>query len=468
MPPYLDAITSTVLLPLRPKMRRMLRSVPACSLRWLHSRSRPWTTCTPSLVSPLLTVHASVATSLIALRPPRLRRTSLLMSVLRSWRRLLHSRSLLLITCTPKFVSQLPTPLYLDATTSIDPQHPRQKKRRTPRSAPVCWQMQLLSRSWPLTSCTPRLELLLLTVRALAATSSTDLLPLRPKRRRMPRSGLVCWLRRLHSRSLPLTTCTLRLVLPPLMRLHLRATTSTATRLPRPRKTSSLMSVLRSWPKLLPSRSLQQITCIRKLEFQPRMPLCSAATTSTVLLLQRLRTSRKQRSVHACWLRLLLSRSLLLLTCILKLVWLPLTQLSMAATTSTASLPPKWRMLKMLRSVLLLWPMLLHSRSQLLTTCILKLVSPLLMLLALAATTSAVLLLRRQKKSNLVKSAPVCWLKLFLSRSLLLITCIPKLVLQPLTQLSLAATTLTVTLRRKQMLPRSKLKLLKPQEMWQW
>merc|ERR1712127_468712 len=191
------------------------------------------------------------------------------------------------------------------------------------------------------------------------------------------------------------------------------ATTLTVLRLWKQRRLSLLTSVLRFWLRLLLSRSLLLITCILRLASRPLMPHCLAATTSLVLLLQRWKMKRMPRSVPVCWLRLLLSRSQLLTTCTLRLALLPQTQLNSAATTSPVLLPPKLKMRRMPRSVL------------------------------------------------------VCWERLLVSRCLLWITCIPKLVSLPLMPLPLVATTSTATLRMKLTRLRSRLTVLNHRRTWQ-
>merc|ERR1712007_396672 len=249
------------------------------------------------VLPPLIAMHLAVIISTVSLHP-KLRKMSLLMSVLRSWKRLLLSRRLLPIGFTPRLVlpNQLPNrSVVITSTVSV------LMKSRTwqmPLRVLAYWPRLLHLRSLPLISCILKSVYQLRMPPLVAVTISTVIQLLKLRMRSSPKSVHVCWQKLLLSRSLLLITCIPRLVFPPPMLMHSVVTTSIVSLPPKPRIVSLLMSAPASCLMPWPSRSPPWITCIPRTQLLRLMPMHSAATTSLVTLLLKLRHPRRRQVLN--------------------------------------------------------------------------------------------------------------------------------------------------------------------------
>merc|ERR1712007_120053 len=279
---------------------------------------------------------------------------------------------------------------------------------------------------------------------------------LKPSLRRRLKSVPVSWLMPRPSRNRRLTTHILKLVLPPLIAMHLAVIISTGTLPSPPRRTSLPMSVLRSWKRLLLSRRLLPIGFTPRSVLPNRHPNRLAVITSTVSVQMKLRTWQMPSRVLAYWPRLLHSRSLPLISCILKSVYQLRMPPLVAVTISTVIQLLKLRMRSSPKSVHVCWQKLLLSRSLLLITCIPRLVFPPPMLMHSVVTTSIVSLPPKPRIVSLLMSAPASCLMQWPLRSLPWITCIPRTQLLRLMLMHSVVTTSLVTLLLKLRHPRRK------------
>merc|ERR1712007_344622 len=218
--------------------------------------------------------------------------------------------------------------------------------RRRLKSVPVSWLMPRPSRNRRLTTHILKLVLPPLIAMHLAVIISTGTLPSPPRRTSLPMSVLRSWKRLLLSRRLLPIGFTPRSVLPNRHPNRLAVITSTVSVQMKLRTWQMPSRVLAYWPRLLHLRSLPLISCILKSVYQLRMPPLVAVTISTVIQLLKLRMRSSPVSVHMCWQKLPLSRSLQLITCIPRTQLLRLMPMHLVVTTSLVTLLLKLRHLR--------------------------------------------------------------------------------------------------------------------------